>query len=99
MLEGRGDDRMKATIGGEVFEVCASTDTRQGVRADYWRLGSPTVRQVSSLYELVCSMMGRGYRRTGDGIGAVKERMGAREPALRMTSGRARGPPVSAREK
>lgn len=96
---GRGGKSLSATIGGEPGYVCAGTDTRRGVRAGDGRAESQIARQLSPFNGLAGGC-GRGCNRTERVFGAVSEEAdGAREPAMRMTSGRARGPPVSARGK
>lgn len=90
---GRRGKSLSATIGGEPGYVCAGTDTRRGVRAGDGRAESQIVRQLSP-FNVLAGGCGRGCSRTERVFGAVSEEAdGAREPAMRMTSGRARGPP------
>jgi hypothetical protein len=50
MLGGRIKDRLSVTIGEEGRNVCAETNTRQGVRSSCWRVGQrSTARQFLSL--------------------------------------------------
>jgi len=54
MLGGRIKDRLSVTIGEEGRNVCAETNTRQGVRSSCWRVESNKGRQLDSFRVCLC---------------------------------------------